>query len=644
MSGPALAIGLLLLAPAGSPPAPARAPVASFQELLAAEVRAEATGDAAAAERALREIRRARIERNVTSLDTVGLALVRRGVERLDRGERDSAEDAFRAAVALAPGLPDAHFGLATTLLRKGPLGALPSAKATVTGVLAFLDTARGEVKARDLLAVAWLVCVFALICTVAVALLLRRGGLLKHDIEERLGSRRRGMAGVAALLLLLLAPVVAMQGWGWLPLWWLALLYAYLGRAERVTVVGVLLALLTVGPAITSLDYRARTVQNPLFAASMAAVEGAPEPSDLELLEQAANSDPQDRDLASLLGNGHRRAGRYDQAAQLYGRLLAADPGDTYSANNLANLDFSRGAYDAALARYKAGTEARDPGVAATSYYNLSLAYLSKFDYQAYNEAKSNADRLARRLVAQYDRWKYDSGDYAVVDLGLSRDQVWDKLGGTSSGVAVRNVLGGAPALPQAGSLLASAANRLAGALAAFLVVVLVLRRWRGPKAATVHCARCGAAFCHYCQLAQTTGGLCSQCFHLFVVRDGVSGPARNRKMTEVQRAETRRRWVFRVLSVLAPGAGHLYAGRTVVGLLLLVPWYAALSLIVACQLTPFTEVSSRLLPPWPLLIAGVVLAAIWVSAHRVRADVSASLVTAYRPGARRARATQGV
>ncbi|HXY38670.1 MAG TPA: tetratricopeptide repeat protein [Vicinamibacteria bacterium] len=639
---PVLTVGLLLLAPAGPAPASARAAVPSFQELLAAESRAEAAGDAGAAERALREIRRARIERNVTSLDTVGLALVRRGVERLDRGERDSAEDTFRTAVALAPGLPDAHFGLATTLLHKGVLLALPSVKATVAGTLAFVDTARGEAKGRDLLTVAWLVCVFALTFTVAVALLLRRGGLLKHDIEERLGARRGGLAGAAALLLVLLAPVVAMQGWGWLPLWWLALLFVYLGRAERVAVLGTLLALLTVGPAITSLDYRARTVQNPLFAASMAAVEGAPEPSELELLEQAATADPQDRDLAYLLGNSQRRTGRYEQAAQLYGRLLAADPGDTYSANNLANLDFGRGAYDAALGRYKAGTEARDPALAATSYYNLSLAYLSKFDYQAYNEAKSNADRLARRLVAQYDRWRYDSGDYAVVDLGLTRDQVWDKLGGTSSGVVVRNVVGGAPALPQAGSLLTSAANRMAAALGVFVVVVVVMRRWRGPKAATVHCARCGAAFCRFCQLAQTTGGLCSQCFHLFVVRDGVSGPARNRKMTEVQRAETRRRWMFRVLSALAPGAGHLYAGRTVVGLALLVPWYAVLALIVAFQLVPFAEVASRLVPPWPLLVAGLLLAAIWVSAHRVRADVSATLVTGYRAGARRARVAQ--
>ena len=63
-------------------PAPATAP--TFEELWSVYVKADAAGDAAAAARALREIRRARMERNVLSLDTVGLGLVERGVAKLD--------------------------------------------------------------------------------------------------------------------------------------------------------------------------------------------------------------------------------------------------------------------------------------------------------------------------------------------------------------------------------------------------------------------------------------------------------------------------------------------------------------------------------------------------------------------------------
>ena len=90
---------------------------------------------------------------------------------------------------------------------------------------------------------------------------------------------------------------------------------------------------------------------------------------------------------------------------------------------------------------------------MAATSHYNLSLAHLQKFDYQAYNAAKSNADRIAPGLVADYDRWKYDTGEYAVVDLGLGREQVFGKFAGAESGVAARNLLLGEPP-PRASAL----------------------------------------------------------------------------------------------------------------------------------------------------------------------------------------------
>jgi hypothetical protein len=115
-------------------------------------------------------------------------------------------------------------------------------------------------------------------------------------------------------------------------------------------------------------------------------------------------------------------------------------------------------------------------------------------------------------------------------------------------------------------------------------------------------------------------SGGLCSQCYHLFVVRDGVSGPARNRKLAEVQRADGRRDRVFRVLSVLSPGAGQVYGGWTLRGALLLLAWYGVLSLVVASRLVPFTEVAGRLAPPWAGVAGGIVLLAVWAVANRFR------------------------
>ncbi len=648
MKVPVLLLALSLSGVPGTvtPPRPAAVgqPSASgtFEELLAALGRAEARGDIQAASRALAEIRRARIERNVESHDTLGLGFVRRGVERLDQRERDAAEAAFRNAVALAPGLPDGHYGLATALLRNGLLGVIPSINATFAGIAAFLATSRGEFNARHLLTVAGLLFAFAVAWAVAIALLLRRGGLLKHDIEEWLGPDRSRSAALAVLFGLLLLPVAAFQGWGWLPLWWLALLFAYFDLGEKALAASLLLGAISVGPAVSSLDFRLRTVENPLYGAGLSAIEGAPDAADLALLEQAARDDPQDRDLQYLLGAARKRLGRYEEAGELYRSMLAADPNDAYARNNLANIEFARGGYDTALARYKAGTGAGgSPEVAATSYYNLSLAYLQKFDYQAYNEAKSNADRLARPLVLEYDRWKYESGDYATVDLDLTRAQLWAKLGGRATGVVQRNVTaGGAP--PPPGLTVSALANCFTAAIVVFAVVAFAISRRRGPKAFTVHCARCGTAFCRYCHLGQASGGLCSQCYHLFVVRDGVSGPARNRKMAEVQRADARRDRLFRALSVLSPGAGQLFAGHTLVGTALLAAWYALVAVLLASRIVPLTDVASRLMPPWPLIAAGVLLAAVWLSANRLEPEFDVALPSR-RQGPRRARAAQG-
>ncbi len=590
-----------------------------------------------AAGRALSEIRRLRVERNVDTVNTVALGMVLRGLERLDKGERASAEETFRNAVAIAPGLPDAHFALARALLRKGPLGLPASVSATLGGATAFVKTGEGALRLEALATIGWLLFAFTVCWVVGIALLLRKGGLLRHDLEEWLGPARRRSA-VALLLVLLLLPLASFLGWGWLPLWWVALLFAYLDRAERAVAGVLVLAAISVGPIASAVDGQLRTANNALYSASLAAVEGVPDLGELKSLERAAQADPQDRDLAYLLGVGLKRAGYYEEAAEHYRRLLAADPSDPFARNNLAGIEFARGAYDAALLRYKAGVGNENAEVAATSYYNQSIAHLQKFEYEAFNEAKSNADRLAPDLVAEYEGWKYDTGDYAVVDLRMTREQVRAKFEGLPDGVTARNVVRGREAPPSRFSVAGSLLNRFTASVALLALVVFAVGRWRGSKAFTLHCGRCGTAFCRYCHLGRVAGGLCSQCYHLFVVRDGVSGPARNHKLSEVQQAENRRGRVFRVLSVLSPGAGHLYTGRPLVGMALTTVWYALLALLVTPVVVPFSGVSGRIAPSWPLWAVALLLVAVWLAANRLRPELEVAL-PARRPGPRRAK-----
>src|SRR5262249_30849974 len=320
------------------------------------------------------------------------------------------------------------------------------------------------------------------------------------------------------------------------------------------------------------------------------------------------------DADLAYLLAIEDKKAGQYDDAVAVYRDLLRRNESDPIALNNLANLEFARQEFPAAITRYKLAKLAAEGSyaseVAATINYNLSLAHLRKSNRKEADEAGAQADRLGGGLTHLYDTlWKYESrNENAVVDLGPNQEQVQAKFADAKEGVVRKNVAGRVVPSVDALALVRSAANRFLAFLAVFFLAVFAIDRWRGPRTFTMRCQKCGTPFCKRCHLGAAPSGLCTQCFHLFVVRDGVSGPARNQKLREVQLEDERRERVFRTLSLVSPGTGHLYAQKTVVGLLLVFLWYGVWALVLlAGHLLPVTEAPAMVLGSWVLVFPAV-------------------------------------
>jgi tetratricopeptide (TPR) repeat protein len=647
-----LAAGLLLL-PAqtgGQPTAPqdkvidvraARAPAGNtFEALWSAYEKAVAKNDQQTARNVQREIRRLRIERNILALDTFALAHVAQGLDQLKKGDRESAGTEFAEAAALDPYLPDAFFGMSLVELEKIPLGMLPAVKDITTAVTAPLKSARGRQHAFALGIAALLLTLFATTTIVALSFLLRHGTLLLHDLEESFGGGRVPALPIIIFVAVLLLPALTLQGYGWLPLWWLTLLFVYMSHLEKGVAAVLMLLGLAVGPLVTALQDASLAQQNPLFRASLASLESGPDGRALLDLEDAVRKYADDRDLVYLLAIQYKKAGRYEDAAALYRDILRTEPDDSLALNNLANIEFANGEFPAAIARYKQGIESNPPSqVGATFYYNLSLAHLQRFEYQPAQEARGHADRAASGLVRDYDRlWKYDKGDYAVVDLGLDEDQLAAKFAGIRSGVGKKNLAGKPPAQAGVERWLPAMLNRFAAFVVVFLVVTVLIARIRGKRMFTMHCVKCGTPFCRHCHLGAAAEGLCTQCHHLFMVRDGVSGPARNQKLMEVQKEDARRGRIFRILSLLSPGAGHVYAQRVLIGLLIVFVWYGVISLmLLGGRVLPFTEVSGTVAKPWDLVVAALALLVTYVLANRISPGFD------YVPLARRASAAAG-
>ncbi len=601
----------------------------SFEAMWEVYRKADLAGDAEKADKLFKEIRQQRIERNVRGLEDVALALVARGQERLESGNRAAAEEDFVRAVGLDPHLPDAYLALAKAEVRKGPLGVLAAVKDTFAAMAARVGASRGAYYARLLLIPVGLLGLLATVTILAFSLLLRSGTLLLHDLQEKFGDQRSALAmGIFAFLIFL--PTITFQGFAWLPLWWLALLFVYLSRTEKAVAALALLAGLGVGPAVDTLTSRILAERNPLFRAAILTIEGGPDQLARDELERAVGKFPDDIDLSYLLAVQYKKEGRYDDAAQIYREILRGSSDDRVALNNLANIEFARGEFPAAIARYQQGAESSPtPEINATFYYNLSLAHLQRFEYQPAQEARSQAERLAVGLVRSYDsQWKYDKSDYAVVDLAISQEQAWAKFAGVAEGVGAKNVAGKAVAPFDVSKLLPMTLNRFAGFLLVAVVVGFVLSRWRGKRMFTMRCQKCGTPFCRHCHLGVVAAGLCTQCYHLFVVRDGVSGPARNQKLLEVQKEDERRERIFRALSLLSPGAGHLYAQKPILGTLLTMVWYGLLALVLlAGRVLPVTDAPSSLVGSWGLWIAAALLLATYVIANRARPDFEVAM-----------------
>jgi hypothetical protein len=103
--------------------------------------------------------------------------------------------------------------------------------------------------------------------------------------------------------------------------------------------------------------------------------------------------------------------------------------------------------------------------------------------------------------------------------------------------------------------------------------------------------------------------------------MKDGVSAAARNDKLAQVQRATRTRSLLFRLLSIVAPGAGHISEGMPLVGLALLFAWVlGALVFALRKSLYALPDGLLGLGPDFPLLVLAMMAASLAAANFLVR------------------------
>jgi tetratricopeptide (TPR) repeat protein len=526
---------------------------------------AVSSGDNDTATRMLEEIRRLRVERNAFHLHDIAMCFVYQGFAHVEGGNLEEARRNFDIARELAPDLTTAYWGLARLSERQGILSYPSSMVYRIQAQL------RGIQSKRDGPFASWNL-LFLLFSTFAASffiyalvMLYRYSTLVYHDLEERRGGSWGRRALVAATLSILLFPLMLTAGPGWLAPLWLAVTFGYQTARERAVSVLGLLLLLAAAPFAELYAGWAKATSNPLYQASLSSLTGSFDPADVALLRQAAKDHAADHDLQFLLATQYKNLGDYELAASQYRKILDAYPGDLDARINLGNIYFAQLDWEGALVQYN--QVLGEDATKAKAYYNKSLAYAENFQFAEREEARLRAENLDSAGVAAHER---RTGDYRVVeDVRLDEMAILSKFYGLPQGIS------DSPAGSGLGlSLFGGWGLRFVVAPILFGALILALEVVFNDRKLTQRCRKCASAFCGRCQIGTGRKGLCTQCYHLFFMKDGVSATARNDKLTQVQRATRTRALLFRALSVLAPGAGHISEGMPLVGILLLFVW----------------------------------------------------------------------
>lgn len=545
----------------------------SFDQLWRRYQEAEATGQNELRLRILAEIRRLRVERNAFHLHDIAMAFVLQGRTYLEQGNLVAAKTSFDTANELDPSLSTPLFGLAHVARQSGGFWISTYIGYVVNGYLASFRSLWGGYYARaDLLIVATVSVLLGLLLFAAM-MLYRYAALLNHDLAERF-TNKLGTRGVWALTLLILAlPLIVTAGFAWLIPYWLALTFIHQTRREKALSVVSLLCFLSLGLVTEFHSQWSRTIINPAFRAALSSDAGTFEATDVFEVQSALDRYPDDRDLKLVLAILYKDLGEYELSASLYREMLNDNVTDLAGQTNLGNIYYAQRDWEGAILQYTNAIS--DHPNSALTYYNKSLAHGESFRFSEREAARNQAENLDAMAVAAFEQRA--GGLRAVADVRLSPDYILAKFFGLEDGIH--------PSPPRSVRSAVLSSDRVtAFAVGAILFATFTLLLELGfrDRRNTQRCGKCGGPFCARCQIGTGRRGLCTQCYHLFIVKDGVSTGARNRKLGQVNRYVGNHRLAFRILSVVAPGAGHVAENAPLIGFPLIMLWTFGAALLV--------------------------------------------------------------
>ncbi|HSM93165.1 MAG TPA: hypothetical protein VLT47_09775 [Anaeromyxobacteraceae bacterium] len=500
----------------------------------------------------------------VENLVPMAASLVRESGRALAANLPGEAVEHAELAARLAPDFPDAHLAVARAWLTRSP-GDVRKLLAAIGATFAAIAREPHTLRAFAAdLATAGLAALFAAAAVTATIVFLKRMRLLFHDFHHL--PLLRGTAPIQSTflaLVLFVSPLAFGLGPAAMIGVAIAVIWLYLGTAERLMCTATLLALIAT-PWLASAGARAAAWTGTLGETVHELEHGALSDADAARLAARWEQAAPPAALSAALGHHFKRRGDLARAKAWYAAALASDERAAEVQVDLGNVLFLEDDVEGAKAAYLAAADRAggDLTTLAAAHYNLSKLYLRTSELDKSQAARDRAQQEDGEFLARYGSDDDFSANRFVVDVPVPARKVAQ--------------LADAGAAPE--DLKAYVRGRLLGALpsaawpwggVAFLALLWLVALGRGRLSPSIPCERCGRPACRRCDGA--AGALCGQCVNAFVKKGVVDARDRLRKEAQVRRHEQLNVVTARILAVVGGGAGLVWTGAAISGFLYL-------------------------------------------------------------------------